>query len=643
MAFDYFTQPRGPEIDIDLFSRAANAGIQGGRANPTALTSGIQGFIEGVDNSLGMIQKSQQIQENQQQLEQAPIRQEILLEELKSREIANDIAAKKRDAMLLNEDTLLKTQELEAENQYLEAKQLNEDINSKQQLITLSQSALPEERKKVFTDPKFTGLLFRDVKFTEGLVQKYASDGTFTDQEAMQAYKRLDFMKVKEYELQKERLDLAAKESVIGDWPKISANFKNDAAFAEFTRGMSDADLVDNKKFAVVPFGSVTYNNQTKEVAGPDPLYDPTQPLIAGQKPFLIIQNGRVVGSATASEADKYYSYRNSYLASDDLLKLKTFGSNRNNNQGSSGTTPTPVSTPQPNVQQQSAGVEGVSTPAQTPVPQPTQTPNPVVNRASAELAKLKNSEGWGKDSLAATQLRRKQELQNRLSPNATFQPSAYQARAQSTQPINDFSEQPPALSIFDTSLINALPTPSQAVSSVLKREAGVRLPAYTVSKETYQRVVSDPLLQSEPALIKGLAVIESSGNRGAKSPTGVRGLLQVTKDTASIYGMNRDIPEENVAAGKLYLADQLIAFKGNAKLALAAYNAGPGVLMQAVRKAQSTDWEDVKKELRTLLHPKKYKEVSNYPEKVLSAASRFVQPADRNFVELLNINGLVV
>jgi soluble lytic murein transglycosylase-like protein len=70
----------------------------------------------------------------------------------------------------------------------------------------------------------------------------------------------------------------------------------------------------------------------------------------------------------------------------------------------------------------------------------------------------------------------------------------------------------------------------------------------------------------------------ESGWNPGAVSSKGATGLAQLMPGTASKLGVDIDDPEENLEGGARYLRMMYDKF-GSWKLALAAYNAGPGAV----------------------------------------------------------------
>lgn len=78
--------------------------------------------------------------------------------------------------------------------------------------------------------------------------------------------------------------------------------------------------------------------------------------------------------------------------------------------------------------------------------------------------------------------------------------------------------------------------------------------------------------------LLQAVVVIESGGNPQAESHRGARGLMQLMAGTARELGVTNIFdPGENVLAGARYLKRMLVAHGGDERLALAAYNAGPG------------------------------------------------------------------
>ncbi|CTQ32860.1 Soluble lytic murein transglycosylase precursor [Jannaschia rubra] len=72
----------------------------------------------------------------------------------------------------------------------------------------------------------------------------------------------------------------------------------------------------------------------------------------------------------------------------------------------------------------------------------------------------------------------------------------------------------------------------------------------------------------------------ESGWNPGAVSRKGALGLTQLMPATAATLGVNPNDPRQNLDGGARYLALQYRNF-GSWRLALAAYNAGPGAVQK--------------------------------------------------------------
>jgi soluble lytic murein transglycosylase-like protein len=81
------------------------------------------------------------------------------------------------------------------------------------------------------------------------------------------------------------------------------------------------------------------------------------------------------------------------------------------------------------------------------------------------------------------------------------------------------------------------------------------------------------------PELVRSVAQIESGLRQEALSPKGALGLMQLMPGTAAEVGVKPDCADGNAQGGAKYLRSLLLRYRGDAVLALAAYNAGPGAV----------------------------------------------------------------
>ncbi len=82
-----------------------------------------------------------------------------------------------------------------------------------------------------------------------------------------------------------------------------------------------------------------------------------------------------------------------------------------------------------------------------------------------------------------------------------------------------------------------------------------------------------------EPEFVRSVARAESGFHQDAVSVKGAVGLMQLMPATASALGVDAKLAEQNAQGGAKFLRELLLRYHGDATLALAAYNAGPGAV----------------------------------------------------------------
>lgn len=155
----------------------------------------------------------------------------------------------------------------------------------------------------------------------------------------------------------------------------------------------------------------------------------------------------------------------------------------------------------------------------------------------------------------------------------------------------------------------------------------------WLVRAEAHREIV-DPILKAEgmPPELVYLAMVESGFSNTAASNKRATGTWQFMSGTARLYDLKinhwvdeRRDPVKSTLAAARYLRDLYTQF-GDWYLAMAAYNAGPGKVKGAIRKAKSRDFWDL---IRT---PYLRLETKHYVPKVLAALNLATHPKQHGF-----------
>lgn len=628
-SYDFFTQPRGPNIDLDLFPRAALQGAQRQNITGTPLSNAVEGITTGIKTGIGIAAGIQDISSQ-------ALQDDIRTEQLAQEKIETQNAQLKQQVIQNNQDIILETENNKLKQAHIESEQKLEDSRNTNLITDVLTNGTTQEKAGLLLSPSFQGTLFRNEKLANQLIGNLEASGV---DPAIIKKARSTFDAV---ELQKQRQALALAQERAQQ--QFAASAYNDFVPAlAYLNSNSNGFLATTKEQGFNPNNLKLFKNGTVNVKDgtivvrPDgslempPIADPNA------QGYSLAYGNRIIDNSI-SDLDGQTFKKNldtvkSYLAS----QFPKIAGTQVQNTAVSAATPTAQPAPTPG-----APMQGVNASQAAPTPVPSTQNKTIVEAARARNQQFeKQAQSQGNTSYNAM-IEKGRSLSNISA--TTVQPN-YLSTSQATPQIRNA----PALTKPATpnAEVNTVTGGVKHISNVLGGAPvypnfDTKADQLTIRKETIDRVSGIPELENKPAIFKGLVAVESAGKANAVSPAGAVGLTQLREGAAEDVGLSpeeRFDPAKNLQGGADYLeqryrsvekslkkavSDQGMPLQVDPRIVLAAYNGGDRDVLAAIRRGLTT-WDEVKTYLQTVKSPKAAKENTTYPDKVIAASFPFV------------------
>lgn len=639
MAYDFFTQPTGPAVNVSLFGDAGLQGAKLGEATPSAFSSAVEGAFKGVERTQQIVARDQAAQINQNTIERLPVTNALQDEQLKQQQLQTE-------AMIYNQQAAKATQLLNAQiaadtakARALELENKITDLQNTKDIGNALAMQNPESIARILTSPQYAGTFLRDSEL--GLKVVSAAESLQLPPDIVNPFKQ--------------SVSAVAREKALEESRKKAAQFEAENAAKE-EESFRDAY---NKMLTVEGLG-VELTRATRDPNGG--LFNANSLRVVSANSVTVDpNNGRYVVSADGKtpkiEIDDASKDKGAYLLNGTQIVRRVDETEVADWQKAVGAFQSGAvrkgifqSVPQP-VQQAPAPVTSVDSfgaPAPSAAPTPAPTAGAVTgNQRIIEAAKQRREAAF------------KQAQQNGIATNFLDLEAQGRQRAMQAASSVNYAATPQTVPTPATmpKITQAAPTPQATatpVPEVTKQAGEERLSAVmggatvqlnssveklSVPSDFVQRVNAIPEIANKPAILKGLITVESGGNPNAVSPAGAAGLTQLMPGTAADMGLSdqdRFDPIKNVQAGEQYynwldksisryFAQQGLSIKPDPRVILAAYNGGIRYVRDAIAAGNVT-WDDIKDYLGRVKSPEAAAENLAYPDKVILASLPFIK-----------------